>query len=204
MLNFRQILAASIGLVAVASCTSNSSYGDKLKRPDQEVVVTDAPTTAPTVTVAPTTPSTPPPTTIYVPKVVCLQSIGEECAWELRLPNDLGCNAQTPSSDRVFALLPCEYSYWIGFLETKLTTLGVRVDKDGYYASNEVDLIKDIQRKLGVGDDGLIGPKTWRAVFSDIDCYQFNYESGEPGWMYDCYYDNNSDGMYGPGDLILD
>ena len=34
--------------------------------------------------------------------------------------------------------------------------------------------------------------------------YQFNYESGEPGWMYDCYYDNNSDGMYGPGDLILD
>ena len=190
--------------MAVASCTSNSSYGDKLKRPDQEVVVTDAPTTAPTVTVAPTTPSTPPPTTIYVPKVVCLQSIGEECAWELRLPNDLGCNAQTPSSDRVFALLPCEYSYWIGFLETKLTTLGVRVDKDGYYASNEVDLIKDIQRKLGVGDDGLIGPKTWRAVFSDIDCYQFNYESGEPGWMYDCYYDNNSDGMYGPGDLILD
>ena len=204
MLKFRQILAVSIALVAVASCTSNSSYGDRLKRPDPEVVVTEAPTSAPETTSTPTIPTTPPPTTIAAPKVVCLQSIGESCAWELTLPDDPGCNAQTPSSEREFALLPCEYSFWIGFLETKLTTLGVRISKDGYYASNEIELIKGIQRKLGVGDDGLIGPRTWRAAFSDIDCYQFNYDSGEPGWMYDCYYDYNADGMYGPGDPIPD
>jgi hypothetical protein len=203
MLKVRKLVIATFVLISITSCTSNSSYGDRLKRPDPTVVVTEAPPTAPTATSAPNIPA-PPPTTIFVPKVVCLQSIGESCAWELRLPDDPGCNAQTPSSEREFALVPCEYSYWIGFLETKLTTLGVRVDKDGYYASNEIDLIKGIQRKLGVGDDGLIGGKTWRAVFSDIDCYQFNFDSGEPGWMYDCYNDYNADGMYGPGDPIPD
>ncbi len=120
MLKVRKLLIATLVLISITSCTSNSSYGDRLKRPDPTIVATEAPAATP----APTIPNTPPPTTIYIPKVVCLQSIGESCAWELRLPDDPGCNAQTPSSEREFALLPCEYSYWIGFLETKLTTLG--------------------------------------------------------------------------------
>jgi len=135
-------------------------------------------------------------------KIVCLQQDENGCQWELQLPYDPGCNAQTPSSEREFALLPCEYSYWIGFLESRLSTLGARVLKDGYYASDEIDIIKWAQGQLGVGNDGLIGSKTWRAAFSDIDCYQFDPNTGEPASMQDCYNDTNGDGMYGPGDQI--
>ena len=143
------------------------------------------------------------PTTAGVASdVVCLQSNGTDCIWELTLPDDAGCNAQTPSSENDFALLPCEYSYWIGYLESRLTTLGARVSKDGYYASNEIDIIKGAQRRLGVGDDGLIGTKTWRAAFSEIDCFQFNPSTGEPSSMQACYNDTNGDGMYGPGDEV--
>lgn len=135
-------------------------------------------------------------------KVVCLQSNSEGCVWELSLPDDPGCNAQTPSSEKDFALLPCEYSFWIGYLESRLTTLGTRISKDGYYASDEIDLIKGAQRRLGVGDDGLIGSKTWRAAFSEIDCFQFDPSTGEPSSMQDCYNDTNGDGLYGPGDEV--
>lgn len=155
-----------------------------------------------TSTTQPQFQSTSPSTAATASDVVCLQTNGVDCIWELTLPEDAGCNAQTPSSEKDFALLPCEYSYWIGYLESRLTTLGARVSKDGYYASNEIDIIKGAQRRLGVGDDGLIGTKTWRAAFSEIDCFQFNPSTGEPSSMQDCYNDTNSDGMYGPGDEV--
>ena len=192
-------------MVAAGSCTSNGDYSDRFRGPQSG---TEAPTTLSAeeeqITSPPLPATTLAPTAISQPRIVCHQFYGGDCAWELTLPDDPGCNAQTASSEREFALLPCGYSYWIGFLETKLTTLGVRISKDGYYASDEIELIKSIQRKIGVGDDGLIGPRTWRAVFSDIDCYQFDRDSGEPSSMYDCYADVNGDGMFGPGDIIPD
>ena len=102
-------------------------------------------------------------------------------------------------NDSRFPIRPCQYGTWMLYFEQSISDLGYAVDADGYYDSNEVPTIRQLQRDFGLDPDGLIGPRTWGATQPYWVCTPEDRSLDIPG---PCTDDHNGDGVYGPGDII--
>lgn len=54
---------------------------------------------------------------------------------------------------------------WVRLLQNGLTVRGYSVASDGVFGSSTRDAVKNFQKDYGLYVDGVVGPKTWKAIF---------------------------------------
>ncbi len=72
----------------------------------------------------------------------------------------------TPYPGYSITYKPNNYDANVEKIQTQLNTLGYKVTVDGYFGPQTLAAVKDFQTKNGLASDGVVGIKTWEALFN--------------------------------------
>lgn len=136
------------------------------------------------------------------PFETCIWYVGERCMELMYVESTEDCSlADIAYADR-FPLVKCQYGYWMLEFEENLFADGFAVNVDGFYLPSEVATVTRAQQLAGLSPDGKIGPATWKRFVDFSVCIDSTGIGGMPNDFVSCDFDDNDDGLYGPGDIV--